>query len=189
MLSIDVRFGTTCLRNPREPNASIIQTVMLWIERNAATLGHPVASASKMIVESKRPSPDPPSSTRTVTPLIPVPRPLSASRAEGSFLRPILRQTAPTWCARTRAPSRASRSARLSAQGNGCGPALPAAIATPEETIFVAAAVVGIEVDVHARDQRTPELEHATKPSARRLSAVPFNAFAVRPMGCAFDHD
>ena len=88
MLSIDVRFGTTCLRNPREPNASIIQTAMLWIERNAATLGHPVASASKMIVESKRPGPDPPSSSRTVTPPIPVPQPLSASRAEGSFCVP-----------------------------------------------------------------------------------------------------
>ena len=63
------------------------------------------------------------------------------------------------------------------------------AIATPEEAVFVAPGVVRIKVDVHARDQRTLELEHAAKPSARRLSAAPFGALAVRAMGRAFDHD
>ncbi len=38
---------------------------MLWIDRKAATVGQPLASASKISAASIRPSPVPPDSSRT----------------------------------------------------------------------------------------------------------------------------
>src|SRR5271168_4725476 len=189
MLSIDARLGTTSSRNAGEPNASIIQTAMLWIERNAATLGHPVASPSKMIVESRRPSPDPPSSSRTITP----PMPSAAASFSVSSGRVFFASHSPAnganlLRANSSAISRIALCSSVSSAVIALVRLLPTAIVTPEEAVFVAPGVVRIEVDVHARDQRTTELEHAAKPSARRLSAAPFGALAVRAMGRAFDH-
>ncbi len=44
---------------------------MLWIDRKAATVGQPFASASKISTASSRPRPDPPTSSRAMMPASP----------------------------------------------------------------------------------------------------------------------
>ncbi len=57
--------GRYLRRRSSVANRSIIQQAMLWIEMKAATVTSPRASSSKMIAESSRPRPEPPTSSGT----------------------------------------------------------------------------------------------------------------------------
>ena len=64
MVSIDASLGTHALRCSSVPNVSTIHAHILWIDRNAATVGSAVASFSKMRTASRRRNSLPPTSSR-----------------------------------------------------------------------------------------------------------------------------
>src|ERR1700722_17269892 len=66
-----------------------------------------------------------------------------------------------------------------------CSPT-PAGTLRPQEPITIGAAVVGIQIDVHARYQAVAKLEYAAESTARRFAAFPQGSVARLTAGSAF---